>query len=130
VIFADASVLVAVQTAEAGWETIALDMRRDEWVTSPVALLEAGLAVGCKSEVSKAEGCFRVQRLLDHYNAKVLPLEPQDATAAAVAYDLYGRGSDSRAKLNMGDCFAYAMAKRLGARLLYKGDDFAHTDLA
>ena len=34
------------------------------------------------------------------------------------------------ARLNMGDCFAYACAKRLDAPLLYKGDDFARTDLA
>lgn len=45
------------------------------------------------------------------------------------AYETYGRGRH-RANLNMGDCFAYACAKANDARLLYKGDDFSHTDLA
>jgi ribonuclease VapC len=41
----------------------------------------------------------------------------------------YGKGRHP-ARLNMGDCFAYACAKTNDARLLYKGDDFSHTDLA
>jgi len=45
------------------------------------------------------------------------------------AYARYGKGRH-RAALNMGDCFAYACAKANRAKLLYKGDDFVHTDLA
>ena len=52
------------------------------------------------------------------------------ARTSSDAYATYGRGQGSPARLNMGDCFAYAMAKRLGVPLLYKGDDFALTDLA
>ena len=48
---------------------------------------------------------------------------------AADAYARYGKGRHVAA-LNMGDCFAYACAKAHGARLLYKGDDAARTDLA
>ncbi|MGN6468274.1 MAG: type II toxin-antitoxin system VapC family toxin, partial [Rhizobiaceae bacterium] len=41
-----------------------------------------------------------------------------------------GKGSGHPAQLNMGDCFSYAMARQAGVPLLYKGGDFALTDLA
>ena len=55
----------------------------------------------------------------------------------AVPVDLYddvlksfGRGTGHPARLNLGDCFSYAFAKRMGGKLLYKGNDFSQTDLA
>jgi PIN domain len=42
----------------------------------------------------------------------------------------YGKGRKHRASLNFGDCLSYACAKAHGAKLLFKGDDFAHTDVA
>jgi ribonuclease VapC len=45
-----------------------------------------------------------------------------------MAYRKYGKGRH-RAGLNYGDCFAYALCKVSGAALLYKGQDFAHTDI-
>lgn len=48
---------------------------------------------------------------------------------ARLAFDHYGRGRH-RAKLNFGDCMAYAVAKSHDVPLLYKGNDFAHTDIA
>jgi ribonuclease VapC len=47
---------------------------------------------------------------------------------ARAAYRDFGKGSGHRAKLNFGDCFAYALAKVTGEPLLYKGDDFSQTD--
>jgi ribonuclease VapC len=44
------------------------------------------------------------------------------------AYRMYGKGRH-RARLNFGDCFAYALAKETGLPLLFKGDDFVHTDI-
>lgn len=52
-----------------------------------------------------------------------------EIAGALDAYQHYGKGRHP-AKLNMGDCFAYACAKANDARLLYKGNDFVHTDLA
>jgi ribonuclease VapC len=52
----------------------------------------------------------------------------EESKAALDAYDRYGKGRHE-AKLNMGDCFAYACARTNNAELLYKGDDFARTDL-
>ena len=48
--------------------------------------------------------------------------------AALAAYLLFGKGRHP-ARLNLGDCFAYALAKSLGAPLLFKGNDFTQTDV-
>jgi ribonuclease VapC len=57
------------------------------------------------------------------------PVTEQQARIAREAYRDFGRGSGHRAKLNFGDCFAYALAKALNEPLLYKGTDFSHTDV-
>jgi ribonuclease VapC len=49
---------------------------------------------------------------------------------AADAYRRFGRESGHPARLNFGDCFSYALAKATGEPLLFKGDDFGHTDIA
>lgn len=51
------------------------------------------------------------------------------ARIAREAYRDFGKGTGHRAGLNFGDCFAYALAKETGEPLLFKGDDFRHTDL-
>ncbi len=58
----------------------------------------------------------------------LVPVDLEQAGVARRAYGRYGKGRH-RAGLNFGDCFAYALANVLGESLLYKGDDFAHTDL-
>jgi ribonuclease VapC len=45
-----------------------------------------------------------------------------------MAFSKFGKGRH-KAGLNFGDCFSYALAKTLGAPLLFKGDDFTHTDI-
>ena len=54
---------------------------------------------------------------------------PDQHLSAIRAYELYGRGSGHPAQLNMSDCVAYASAKRPGVEILYKGNDFALTDM-
>lgn len=51
------------------------------------------------------------------------------ARVAREAYRDFGRGSGHPAKLNLGDCFAYALGKVTGEPLLFKGEDFTHTDI-
>ena len=62
-------------------------------------------------------------------NISIEPVTEVQAQIARNAYRDFGRGSGHSAKLNFGDCFAYALAKELGEPLLFKGDDFAHTDI-
>lgn len=59
----------------------------------------------------------------------LVPLTPAQARIARGAYQQFGRGSGHPANLNMGDCFAYALARDLGEPLLFKGRDFALTDI-
>lgn len=68
--------------------------------------------------------------LIDLAGIAIVPVSEFDARAAIDAYRRYGRSSGHEARLNIGDCFAYALARSLDRPLLYKGDDFAHTDIA
>ena len=60
----------------------------------------------------------------------VEPVTEAQARIAGEAYRDFGRGSGHPARLNFGDCFSYALARATGEPLLFKGDDFAHTDIA
>lgn len=59
----------------------------------------------------------------------VEPVTEAHVRIAREAYRDFGKGSGHPAKLNFGDCFAYALAKATGEPLLFKGDDFIHTDV-
>lgn len=67
--------------------------------------------------------------LLISLDIDVLDATAAHAARAAKAHTLYGRWSGSPAKLNFGDCFSYALAMERDEALLFKGDDFRHTDV-
>jgi ribonuclease VapC len=60
----------------------------------------------------------------------VVPFDAEQARIAREAYRTFGKGSGHKARLNFGDCFAYALARVTGEPLLYKGGDFGETDVA
>jgi ribonuclease VapC len=60
----------------------------------------------------------------------VVPFDEAQARIAREAYRDFGKGSGHKARLNLGDCFAYALAKATSEPLLYKGTDFGQTDVA
>ena len=60
---------------------------------------------------------------------EIIPLSLEQASLAFEAFKRFGKGRGAKASLNFGDCFAYALAKELEAPLLFKGNDFAHTDI-
>jgi ribonuclease VapC len=72
-------------------------------------------------------------RNLDLYVARsrmeIAPFTESQARLARTAFERYGKGRHP-AKLNFGDCMAYALAKETGEELLFKGTDFALTDIA
>jgi len=70
-----------------------------------------------------------VIRFLDQIGASEMPITSEIGTAAIQAMARYGRGTGHPAKLNFGDCFSYACAKSAGVPLLFKGEDFIHTDI-
>jgi len=57
------------------------------------------------------------------------PVTEEQALIARQAYRDFGKTSGHKAKLNFGDCFAYALAKSKGKALLFKGQDFSRTDV-
>jgi ribonuclease VapC len=59
---------------------------------------------------------------------RIMPVTVEQVDVARVAYRRYGRGNHP-ARLNFGDCFAYALAKTTDEPLLFKGEDFSQTDL-
>lgn len=72
------------------------------------------------------------RRFDDFIQTAHISIEPVTEIQARIARDAYrdfGKGSGHPAKLNFGDCFAYALAKETDEPLLFKGDDFAHTDI-
>lgn len=88
-------------------------------------LFELGIVIdGSGDPVASRRLDDIVDRHLD-----VVPFTAHHATVARQAYRDFGKGSGHPAKLNFGDCFAYALASTTDEPLLYKGDDFAHTDI-
>lgn len=71
-----------------------------------------------------------VTRLLREAEIEIVPITEEIAHASVIAFERYGKGRKSRAGLNFGDCLSYACAKVHDARLLFKGGDFTHTDIA
>lgn len=71
----------------------------------------------------------RLDDLLRATGALIEPVTEAQARIAREAYRDYGRGSGHPARLNFGDCFAYALARATGEPLLFKGNDFIHTDI-
>ncbi len=70
----------------------------------------------------------RFEDLMAFLGVEIVPVSVDQAYRARLAYRDYGRGYHA-ARLNYGDCFAYALAKESGEPLLFKGDDFTRTDI-
>jgi ribonuclease VapC len=71
----------------------------------------------------------RFDELLREAEVIIEVVTVKQARIAREAYRDFGKGRGHRAKLNFGDCFAYALAKEMSESLLFKGDDFIHTDI-
>ena len=89
--------------------------------------LEAGIVVDANRNPLLSR---RLDDLIVQTGIEVEAVTPQQADIARAAYRDFGKGSGHPARLNFGDCFAYALAKSMREPLLFKGDDFSHTDVA
>jgi len=76
-----------------------------------------------------AEAAEDVSAFLGTAGIGIAPITEQEAMVALEAFARYGKGRGHPAQLNMGDCFAYAVARTHRTSLLFKGDDFAKTDI-
>jgi ribonuclease VapC len=131
VIFVDASAVVAILTGEEGRDALADALEAGgPAITSAVAVFEAALGIRRKRHASVAEAHGDVNEFLKAASVRVVPISVREAEIALDAFARYGKGTGHPAQLNLGDCFAYAVARNYGASLLFKGDDFAKTDIS
>jgi ribonuclease VapC len=113
---------------------------RDEPEAAAMAQAVEGAGVSGVSAVSYLEAAIVIdsgrdpvasRRFDDFFRQSPIviePMSPEQARIARAAYRDFGKGRH-KAGLNFGDCFAYALAKDKGEALLFKGDDFRHTDI-
>ncbi|MBX3566720.1 MAG: type II toxin-antitoxin system VapC family toxin [Rhizobiaceae bacterium] len=125
----DASALTAMMTDEqdAG-ELLARLKAANVRMTTPVAVWEAILAVARVIKLTPQDASDVVRRYLELMRIELMQVSPEATWLALDAFDRYGKGRHP-ASLNMGDCFAYACARHYRQPLLYKGADFARTDI-
>jgi ribonuclease VapC len=125
VIVVDSSALVAIAQREPErWAFLTVLHRTDVSYLSPVNYVETGI-------ILIKRGLFANHAELNDWLAGMGVEQHDDIELGAPgldAYLRYGKGFHP-ARLNLADCFAYALAKALDAPLLYKGDDFARTDV-
>ncbi|MBN9550329.1 MAG: type II toxin-antitoxin system VapC family toxin [Alphaproteobacteria bacterium] len=129
--FIDTSVVVAILAGEEDaieWSgRIEVASRR---ITSPLVVLEAAMRLSSMLAVQPAVAEAAIEAFLREAEVEVVPIESSDAKLATQAFSNYGKGRGHPAQLNLADCLSYASAKSRGMPLLYKGNDFSHTDLA
>ena len=123
----DSSVLVAMLWREAEGEGFgrAIAAERSP-VMSAANYLEAGIVIDRDRNPALSA---KLDAIIAELAIEIVPVTPEQAKIARQAYRDFGKGSGHPAKLNFGDCFAYALAMERGEPLLYKGDDFVHVGL-
>jgi ribonuclease VapC len=124
-IVADSSAFMAVLLQEPDADRFAQALT-DSPTISAATLVE--LAAVCLRRGGTAL-LQQMQMLIQESSVVVVPLTAEVARTAIDGYSRYGLGIGKPACLNFGDCFSYALAKSLDQPLLYKGDDFAQTDI-
>ena len=123
----DSSVLIALILQEPGHQRIGRVLRVEDTLhMSTATWVELGVVADRRlSEVNQ----HRLDAMIDGLGIVLVPLSVAQARRARQAHRRYGPGSGSAARLNMGDCFSYALAIELDEPLLFVGDDFTHTDV-
>lgn len=124
----DTSAIVAIVLGEPEREVfVATVQRADQALISTASVVETRMVVhGRRGE----RGVVLLDDLLRLPPFEIVPPGAAEMDAAYQAFVAYGKGSGHPAGLNFGDLFSYALAKVRGLPLLYKGEDFAQTDIA
>lgn len=137
--FLDASAVVAILDREPGFEALLARVGATSTPLhfSPLSRFEAICSLARikagKNRSATRQEIERIGELVDAFFARIgaqnLDLTAELGVGAQQAAQTYGRCVGHAAALNLGDCFAYACAKMSGVPLLYKGNDFARTDM-
>lgn len=128
--FVDASVLVAILAREPDYlEQNERVLSHDHLLWSPISRWETIGGVARATTYGDALSAEITDAFASENGFQMVAIGEAEARLATETHHRYGKGRHE-AKLNMGDCFAYACARTNNADLLYKGDDFARIDLA
>jgi ribonuclease VapC len=122
----DSSMLIAIILKEAGFEDFVFRLAEaDRRLISAASYLEASIVL-LKRRDPGIE--LELDRLIYELNILIVPVNAGQARTARQAFMSFGKGRHA-ARLNFGDCFAYALAKHESEPLLFKGEDFNKTDI-
>ncbi len=123
----DSSALISLLREEPDRDRLlnALVGARDGILMSTANYLETSIVIDSNNSDLLSS---RLDAAIDLWRIELVPVSTTQAQLARAAYRRYGKGRH-RAGLNFGDCFAYALAKDTGRPLLFRGDDFLHTDI-
>ncbi|HWF07395.1 MAG TPA: type II toxin-antitoxin system VapC family toxin [Bryobacteraceae bacterium] len=121
----DSSAIVAVICREPGYEELL-------WKIADAPTIAIGAPTVAETQmvisIKLGDGGARVGQFLSQIQVLVVPFTRDHVSIFFDAFKRYGKGRHP-ARLNMGDCFTYAIAKAAGQKVLYFGDDFSQTDL-
>lgn len=130
ILFVDASALVAIITGdESSLRLTKIIRSQKDIIWSAISRWETVAGLRHAHQLALSAARERVSAFASDNRFRMVAIGEREAELALDAYSIYGKGRH-KAALNMGDCFTYACAKANDARLVYKGDDFLHTDLA
>ena len=123
----DTSVLIAILKREPDAPVLsaALDKAACSRI-SAASYFEAGIVADAWRNPSLSR---QLDEILNSFGIQIEPVTAEQARIARQAYRDYGRGSGHPANLNFGDCLNYALASEKREPILFKGDDFVHTEL-
>lgn len=121
----DTSAVVAILRAEDdAWRFAEALGTATQRIMSAGSYLEAGIVIARRDGRQDA-----LDEFIKRVEIEVAAVTEAEAKEGLRAYQQFGRGSGHAANLNFGDCFSYALAKTRNLPLLFKGDDFIHTDI-
>lgn len=128
--FVDTSAVVAILAREPDAASLseALGAAQSR-LTSPLVRLEACMVLATKLDMPPSEVEQELDVFLMESGISVVPIDDETGRLAVAAFERFGKGRGTAAKLNLADCLSYACARQHGVAILYKGRDFSHTDL-
>jgi ribonuclease VapC len=127
-IVVDSSALIAILEQESDAPAFAAAIQQaDRLLISAVNVHETGIVLRARHGIAAANRLWRFLQVENDF--EIIPFDEAQAREALAAFDRYGKGIDPKARLNLSDCAAYALARTMNSPLLFKGNDFTQTDV-